>query len=237
MLRTNTLIAALTLILSTAAAEAGVAPAEEKKSSSADGLLTDGLDGLLEGLPGIEPTPPEGSEKPAPGDDLGSKSENPLARIQSSMDTAGSLIASRGKPADTSRAQQQVISDLDELIKQAKQQSSQSQSSQQNQEQQQQASQRSQTQPSQQPGDQKPGQQANKPTRSTQAASQSTARLDKTAAEAAAMRPPGEMMKEVWGRLPQRLREQMLESSSDEFLPEYREEIESYFRELAEKPE
>ncbi len=44
-----------------------------------------------------------------------------------------------------------------------------------------------------------------------------------------------EMVKALWGQLPERSREQMLQSFSDEFLPKYELEIEQYYRRLSEE--
>jgi hypothetical protein len=43
------------------------------------------------------------------------------------------------------------------------------------------------------------------------------------------------MMKALWGQLPQRARDQMLQSAPEEFLPEYELELEKYFKRLAEQ--
>ena len=43
------------------------------------------------------------------------------------------------------------------------------------------------------------------------------------------------MVKDLWGQLPPHAREQLLQSSSDEFLPQYELEIEKYYRRLAEE--
>ena len=43
------------------------------------------------------------------------------------------------------------------------------------------------------------------------------------------------MVKDLWGHLPERSREQMLQSFSDEFLPKYELEIEQYYRRLSEE--
>lgn len=42
--------------------------------------------------------------------------------------------------------------------------------------------------------------------------------------------------KDVWGMLPERQRQQMLELPVEEFLPKYELLIEDYFRRLAEEP-
>jgi hypothetical protein len=46
----------------------------------------------------------------------------------------------------------------------------------------------------------------------------------------------GALVKDLWGKLPERQREELLQPLSEEFLPEYAAEIEEYFRVLAETP-
>ena len=43
------------------------------------------------------------------------------------------------------------------------------------------------------------------------------------------------LMKEIWGQLPPRIREQLLHSRTDQFLPQYEQIIADYFRRLAEQ--
>ncbi|MFV2068611.1 MAG: hypothetical protein ACC645_16700, partial [Pirellulales bacterium] len=43
-------------------------------------------------------------------------------------------------------------------------------------------------------------------------------------------------VKEVWGHLPERMRQQLIQSASDQFLPKYQIPLESYFRRLSEAP-
>jgi hypothetical protein len=42
-------------------------------------------------------------------------------------------------------------------------------------------------------------------------------------------------MKDAWGNLPERIREQMMQTSVDEFLPKYELLIEKYFQRLSEE--
>ncbi|WP_146586690.1 hypothetical protein [Posidoniimonas polymericola] len=189
-----------------------------------DKLLQDNLDGK--------------PQAPIVGEDVGKPGEDPLARVQESMGQASELIDRLDQ--GTKEVQEQIVSDLDVLIaKMEKQcQGGQCNNPKPNDSQQ---SKRSQPKPSQQseskpkPGEPKPGQ--GKPSQSTaqNAAGDSTKRLDSSAGEAASGRSSEELMKEVWGHLPQRLREQMMQGSSDEFLPQYREEIERYYQRLAEE--
>jgi hypothetical protein len=46
----------------------------------------------------------------------------------------------------------------------------------------------------------------------------------------------GVLVKDLWGNLPERQREELLQPLSEEFLPKYEAEIEEYFRVLAETP-
>jgi hypothetical protein len=67
------------------------------------------------------------------------------------------------------------------------------------------------------------------------AARDSTDRLDRTTAKPVDKAAVDEMVKAVWGQLPERTRQQMLQSFSDEFLPKYETEIEQYYRRLSEE--
>jgi hypothetical protein len=60
------------------------------------------------------------------------------------------------------------------------------------------------------------------------AKTQAGGRIDRTAVS--------NLVKDIWGRLPERQREELLQPLSEEFLPEYAAEIEEYFRVLAEPP-
>src|SRR5205814_6675598 len=67
------------------------------------------------------------------------------------------------------------------------------------------------------------------------AARDSTDRLDRTTAKPVDKGAVDEMVKALWGQLPARSREQMLQSFSDEFLPKYELDIEQYYRHLSEQ--
>lgn len=223
-----------------------------------DDLLLEGLDDLLgdaEPAPKAEqPSVPRGADAPSwlpnrkeldrlmkesldgppslgpGGEDVG---ESPLVTVRSRMDEAGRLIAAGDSGSRTRPAQDEVIRRLDELIKKMEQQCQNCQSGQPQQGQQKQQTKRSKpSQANQQAA--KPGKPSGKP--SDAAAQQSSMRLTQAEAAAAAERRQAEIIKRVWGRLPERLREQMLQSTSDEYLPEYRAEIERYFERLAEEP-
>jgi hypothetical protein len=59
--------------------------------------------------------------------------------------------------------------------------------------------------------------------------------LNRADAQAVEKGEVDELVKHLWGHLPQRSREQVLQSFSDEFLPKYELEIEQYYRRLSEE--
>lgn len=151
-----------------------------------------------------------------------------LARVQNSMQQAQSLLkqpGSGGSPGPAQLAsplQHEILSDLDKLIADLSKQC--------------------QCCNGQCPGGQcdkppKPGQnpKPGKPGAGRTAARDSTDRLDSSTAKPVDKGEVNEMVKALWGHLPKRSREQMLQSFSDEFLPKYELEIEQYYRRLSEE--
>jgi hypothetical protein len=118
--------------------------------------------------------------------------------------------------------QQKVLSDLDQLIAQL---SKQCQCS---------GGQCNGDKPCDKPG-QKPGKPGSAKGTGRSAAKDSTDRLDRTTAKAVDKSEVNAMAKALWGQLPERSREQMQQSFSDEFLPKYELEIEQYYRRLSEE--
>ena len=157
------------------------------------------------------------------GEDLGQPTAGgPLVQVKQNMETAQSLLRGGDNMNRAGPVQQQVVADLDALIEQlAKQCCSGS---------------------SQSDGQPKPGsqrsqsanrQQASRAGRGTAPARDSTARLQRGNSQAVNLADREELLKNLWGHLPPHVREQMLQSHSDEFLPQYELEIEKYFRRLA----
>lgn len=216
--------------------ETGPAPAETDRRNEGpnwlpnrkelDRLMKDSLDG-----------PPSGDRL---GEDVG---ESPLVTLRSTMDKAGRLIATGDNGSQTRPAQEEAIAVLDELIKKMEQECKSCQNpSPSPSEQQTKRSKPGQSQaPSQEPSpDQQAKKRGKKPgesgSQAKNAAQESSVRLGRAEAQAAEAQRRAHVIKRVWGRLPDRLREQMMQSTTDEFLPEYREEIEKYFEQLAEEP-
>jgi hypothetical protein len=93
-----------------------------------------------------------------------------------------------------------------------------------------------QPQPSQN-GQPKPASSQSSASRGSTAARDSSDPLNRTQAEPAEKADVHELAKGLWGHLPQRRRDEMLQSFSDEFLPKYELEIEAYYRRLSEEQE
>ena len=167
------------------------------------------------------------------GEDIGQPSDPlALARIRGDMQQAKSLLGATnsGGATDTLQqvgaVQQQVVDQLDTLIAQLSKQC-----------------QGGQCKPSDSPpkpsqrSQAKPGNSGSAAGRGQTAARDSTDRLDRATAQKVEKGDIDAMVKDLWGHLPERSREQMLQSFSDEFLPKYELEIEQYYRRLSEENE
>jgi hypothetical protein len=163
---------------------------------------------------------------PTGGEDVGQPAGSAaLARIEKQMQAAQSLLHQAKSPDLAGQAQQQVVADLDALIEQlskqcqggACQSNGPSKPS----------SERSQTtgaKPSAKPG------QGSVPARD------STTRIGRNGPGAVDLGDREQLVKDFWGQLPPHAREQLLQSHSDEFLPQYELEIEQYYRRLSAEP-
>jgi len=171
-------------------------------------------DELLKGLDDVESAPAEGDDS------------DPFVRVNRQMRKVESLIAQRKFDPGTRQLQQKIVHDLEELIKNMQQQKSSSPSSE-SKSQQQTASRDKVKQPGGEKG--KSGAQD-----SDQPAKESSEQLRQRKAQQAALDQMQDLLgKGVWGQLPQKARDQMLQSSSDQFLPKYQLLIEEYFKAIA----
>ncbi len=162
------------------------------------------------------------------GDAAVSEQDNPLLEIARDMRMVENRIREGEADQLTQGMQKQIISNLDALIKQARKSAkpcnkgdSQSQQT---------AARRPVGQP-QQPKSGSPGQRPNdRPATTSTQRRQGTGDQQQVSAEELEA-----IMKQLWGELPQRQREQMLQSPPEQFLPKYRRLIEEYFRRLSEE--
>lgn len=231
----------------------GATPADVTKASPQATSGTESLGGqLLDDLPLGMPTermrphsePPRPAEaasetpaKAAPrydeiGEDIGQPSGPlPLVRAREGMQQASVLLGQSADLANVQtiqlagKAQSKAIAQLDELIAMLSKQCQGVQGS---------------------AGDRPPVPQASpqtKPAPLTKSDSRSNSpgrdsndALNRAGAEPADMGDRAELVKRLWGHLPARSREQMLQSYTEEFLPKYQLEIEQYYRRLSEMP-
>ncbi len=155
---------------------------------------------------------------------------DPLLEIARRMRTVEQLLAQPRRDSNAVGLQQDIVASLDELLEQARKQCQgacqgtkpQSQPS---------TSKPGAPKPSHQKPKPKPGKDTAKPSRDS----------NTTPGTSEPRRPDMEEMrdvlhKDVWGMLPERQRQQMLELPVEEFLPKYELLIEDYFRRLAEEP-
>lgn len=169
--------------------------------------------------------------------------QNQIADTIKKMRDAGDRVKKTEIGSKTQTIQKQIIGDLDVLIQAAKQQQQQQKQQQQaqrkaqekaGQEQQRPADQKSQLQ--QTPDTQQPGQKQPAPDgkrqKDGQDASPTTNQGTASASELAQQKI---VLQQVWGHLPERLRERVLNISADKYLPQYEGLIRRYFESLAEK--
>ena len=240
----------LTLIVSSISA----APVSRDTSAELDREFDNLGDSLLEGLvappqrksPHRKPQAPERKGKdwlpdtetmrrrmqqemnPRAGEDAGQGQESPMVGVIEGMREAEQLLGTHDSERGASPVQRRVVAELEKLIAQMEKQCQGGQCDKPK-DGKKQASKRSKPKP----GGAKPG---GKTAKASQAAArESTTRMGSAPAGKGAFATPDDLMKAAWGHLPERVRERMLQSSSDEFLPEYREEIEAYYRRLAER--
>lgn len=228
-------------------------PPKDSEPASIDSQLLDGLeDELMSDLEDLDLGEDEPLKKPGQdipplddmdrelieqlgrgaGEDVGTSGEgDPLSQIGERMQEVTRLINQADVGEPTRELQEDIVSDLEALIREARRRQGGSSSS--NNSQQQQTRERKEVKQPEQQNAQGSG--SGDP--NSKPAQDSTDRVEQDSVREVDMQDMGELMRQVWGHLPQREREQMLQSTVDVFLPKYSEMIEEYFRRLAEMPE
>lgn len=252
------LLGAILLLAACLAASAALAAEPAKPGPSVDDELlkdlntkmSDDLDGQLPGPEQKKAAKPgeskpasaagqgRGGEKPEPVQpprDLGqaavSGEENPLIEIAQQMQLAGMFLGRAQSGEKTQQVQADIVEQLNKLIKKSCSGAGQCQPSQSKSPKVAERKSPSQPKTPSKPSS-KPGQNASKPAKNSQAAT----------GKPGASRPSTEEMiavlKQHWGELPEHAREQMLQGmGSEEFLPKYEALIEEYYKRLAEGEE
>ncbi|HEY1600161.1 MAG TPA: hypothetical protein VGG64_11190 [Pirellulales bacterium] len=166
------------------------------------------------------------------GEDLGEPGvDNPLAKLNSEMREVESLIARHRADVQTQRRQAQIVRKLEELIRQAQKQRQGGNSS---------SSGGTNGKAGQQTSDRRDVSQPERGPAHSQQSGDAPARESTKQAREDQVRKPDmadmrDVLKGVWGQLPERQREQMLQSYEEQFLPKYEQMIADYFRSLADE--
>lgn len=184
-------------------------PAQAKDDDALDQKLLEDLDDLK-----------------GDGEDFGAKTadnEDPFLTIGREMRKAGELIGERNSADETQQLQAKIVLQLDALIEQIRRQRSQQSAAQKRK-----IAGSTRTTPKQ-PGKNPSGSPAKQPARDSEN------RLNKGNPRRVDMAAMKALMKDIWGDLPERARQEMQQRSSDKFLPKYELKIEKYFRRLAEQ--
>jgi hypothetical protein len=196
-------------------------PLEERQLDKR--LLGDLDDDLLRGLPAAEPkkSPAEGRDAKLQEDLGGSDAdaaaaEDPLQQIGQRMRAAQQRIGQRDLSPETRELQREIVADLAKLIERARQQQGDGKKS-----------------AGQGRGSAQGGAEGGHPTPSP--ATESTNRVEKGTAEAVETANLRDVLRRHWGHLPEKLREELQNSLSEQFLPQYEKLIEAYYRRLAEE--
>jgi hypothetical protein len=151
------------------------------------------------------------------GEDIGAPPENPLIRIGQKMRSTQERIAGKDTSAETQTAQKEILADLAKLIEQTKKQCNCNGNGKQ-------GSGKSSTQAGAGTGDVRPG-----------PAREATDRVGKSEREATETADVKDVLRRIWGHLPEKVREQMQAQLSEQFLPKYEKLIEEYYKRLAEE--
>jgi len=171
---------------------------------------------LLEGLQGAAKAARPANSTAAEVIGLRGDSQDPVARIAEKMRAVQTRIAQHDTSSGTQAAQRQIVSELAALLEQAQQKPGASGK--------QGASGRGSEQARAGTGNPATG-----PPRD------SANRIERGSSEQAKTADTKDLLRRIWGHLPDKLREQMQASLSEEFLPKYEQIIEDYYRRLAEE--
>jgi hypothetical protein len=219
----KTTIAILIVLGAAETLRAADEPLGKPPERALDRQLLEGLDReLLEGLP--QPASPPARDRSQPqtpptGEDLGPPggSQNPLANIAAQMRAVERRMAGGDTSPQTQAEQKQILAALATLLEQAKKQGSGGQ-------------------PKPGKGGQGSGQTGEGSGNPMPGAvTDSTNRIERGTKDAAETADVRDLLSRIWGHLPDKVRDQMQASLSEQFLPKYERLIEEYYKRLAEE--
>ena len=226
-------VAIMAVVIWISCRAAGTFAADEKPAaSSLDEQLLDDLDNeLLKGA-GKDAAKNDDEQPSDDGPDsddeaTGDAEQNPFSRVARQMRVAEGLIPKPKSGDKTVELQERIVADLAKIIEQVRKQS-QASSSGSSPRRGSAGNNRGQN-PKQSSTDKPNDQRSDKPSRNS---SNRVGKNDVRRPDMAAMKG---LMKDAWGNLPQREREQMMQAPPDEFLPKYELLIENFYKRLADE--
>ncbi len=154
------------------------------------------------------------------GEDLGSAPrDNPLTHVAESMRDVQQRIGQQDTSRSTQQVQEQIVADLDMMLKQLQQQC--------------QACQAAQSQAESQQAGKAGTPQGQAAAKSP--AEDSTTRLGQAETAETQAESQDSLLRQAWGQLPATVRQRMNSAAPEKFLPKYSKLIEDYFRRLSEE--
>lgn len=201
--------------------------ADKRPASSLDEELLESLDSEL--LEGLETVPVDEGDDAGAAADVASGEEDAFTRISRQMREVERMLVRTEAAGRTSKAQRQIVSEMEKLIDELEQQCQKCKGGVSSGSKSQQTAKREKVE---QPSSQKASDgehDANNP------AQDATERLGKDEVRKADMDQMQGLLKDIWGQLPEKARDQMLQSSPEQFLPKYELLIEDYYKRLAER--
>jgi TolA-binding protein len=212
-------------ILAVLLGAAAFAQERQNKARPADADLLQELESdLLKGLPAARKAAPKKDLSPddqrlqddlKAGEDLSAAPENPLLEIGRQMRAVERRIAQRDTSQETQSDQGKIVAALQKLLEQATQQEGNASNS---------ASGRGTGKAGAGDGQAQPG-----------APQESTDRVGGPQTEAAQTADVRNLLQRIWGHLPEKMRDEMRNAVSDQFLPKYEKLIEEYYQRLADE--
>jgi hypothetical protein len=172
--------------------------------------------------------PPQGPARGGPDKSEDKASDNPLVRLSRQIRDAERRLREADSGEQTQEMQRKIVDDLEKLIAQIEQQ-----------QQQQQQSKSSKPGPPQ-PGEKKPSpqqKQQKQPGDPNDKPSDSNEQLANRKNEKPQTGRLKDMLEKVWGELPERQRQDVMQASFDDFPAKYQYVIEEYFKQLLKRQE
>jgi hypothetical protein len=219
MMRTVIRIASLSLLSLVVAA--GLFADEPSQPSLDDQLLQDLIDAPTDKRPPKQESDSDKLDRELmqdliDGEDLGEAKKSPLEELAQRMKQSQQRINVKDTSEATQQVQQEISDRLAQLIEQIEKQKKSSQEGKQG----------------SGKGSNQGGTEGGNPTPAP--ASESTQRVDRSETIERGSEEVKDIIRRVWGHLPEKMREQMQNSLDDQFLPKYEKLIEDYYRRLAE---